>query len=130
MVYYLFQTMNKKSFRVEKGLDVTIGRAFDNSLRIENSSISRYHARITWRGEMLVVSDLASTNGVFVNGNAVETDSFVPLKPGDELKIGSLKMILLDEKTFASQKSDNPKNINTSLILDFELTQEFLSHKN
>jgi len=52
--------------------EVTIGRSADNTLRIDDSSISRHHAVVKREGDILVVYDLESVNGVVVNGRRVE----------------------------------------------------------
>ncbi|MCS7002849.1 MAG: FHA domain-containing protein, partial [Dehalococcoidia bacterium] len=50
---------------------ITIGRDSTNDLVLENPQVSRRHARIERRGAELVVIDLGSTNGTFVNGARV-----------------------------------------------------------
>ena len=62
-----------------------IGRSSRSDLPIDQESISRHHARITWDGSRHVIEDLGSTNGTFVNDvNAKRT----PLKDGDQVKLG------------------------------------------
>lgn len=52
-----------------------IGRAADNDIVLESPAVSRYHARITYTADDVpVVSDAGSTNGTFVNGQAVQDD--------------------------------------------------------
>jgi diguanylate cyclase (GGDEF)-like protein len=62
-----------------------IGRSSRSDLPIDQESISRHHARITYDGQRHVVEDLGSTNGTFVNDASVKRQS---LKDGDQLKIG------------------------------------------
>ena len=52
---------------------VFIGRELPAQLRIEDTRISRTHARIESVGALWVVVDQASTNGVFLNGDRVST---------------------------------------------------------
>jgi hypothetical protein len=63
----------------------TIGRAAECDLRIDRASVSRKHARITWRRNRFVVVDLNSSNGTLVNGARV---SEAALEPGDILTVG------------------------------------------
>lgn len=49
-------------------LPFTIGRHPTNTLRIDEESISRFHARITRENGVYVVEDLASRNGTLVSG--------------------------------------------------------------
>ena len=65
---------------------VTIGRAPDNDLVLEDQRVSRHHARLQGRRGMLVLTDLESANGSRVNGVAV---SEVALGAGDRIEIGT-----------------------------------------
>jgi two-component system, cell cycle response regulator len=49
----------------------TVGRHPTNQLRVDEDSISRFHARIVQSGEDFIVEDLGSRNGVFVAGKRV-----------------------------------------------------------
>jgi len=53
------------------------------------STVSRRHAEIVRTGESLVVRDLGSTNGTFVNGVRVDSDS--PLSLGDTVQFGAVR---------------------------------------
>jgi diguanylate cyclase (GGDEF)-like protein len=62
-----------------------IGRSPRSDLCIDQASISRHHARITWDGERHHVADLGSTNGTHINDVPV---SVAPLADGDFLRVG------------------------------------------
>ena len=62
-----------------------IGRSSKSDLPIDQESISRHHARITFDGQRHVIEDLGSTNGTFVNDQVVKRQ---PLKDGDQVKLG------------------------------------------
>ncbi|MEI7891717.1 MAG: GGDEF domain-containing protein [Myxococcales bacterium] len=62
-----------------------IGRSTKNDLFIDQESISRHHARITFEGTGYVIRDLGSTNGTFVNDEALRE---ARLKDGDQVQIG------------------------------------------
>jgi predicted component of type VI protein secretion system len=47
---------------------LTLGRDPSNEIVIGDPQISRQHARITRQGKLIVIEDLGSTNGTFVNG--------------------------------------------------------------
>ena len=57
----------------------TVGRVSDNTLEIADSSVSSHHAEILLRGNDVVIKDLNSTNGTFINGEKI---SEAALKPG------------------------------------------------
>ena len=69
----------------------TVGRVSDNTFEIPESSVSSYHAEILLRGNDVIVRDLDSTNGTFINGEKV-TEAV--LKPGQILKLGTVEMRL------------------------------------
>jgi diguanylate cyclase (GGDEF)-like protein len=62
-----------------------IGRSSRSDLPIDQESISRHHARITFDGGRHMIEDLGSTNGTFVNDINVKRQ---PLKDGDQVKLG------------------------------------------
>ncbi len=62
-----------------------IGRAPDNDLVLRDGRVSRHHGRIAGRPGTLVYTDLGSTNGSRVNGEAVIE---VILGPGDRILVG------------------------------------------
>jgi pSer/pThr/pTyr-binding forkhead associated (FHA) protein len=69
-------------------LPMTVGRASDAELCLSDPYVSHYHCKIEQIDETLVVRDLGSRNGTFVNGLQV-TES--PLMPGDKLTVGQTK---------------------------------------
>src|SRR5579859_5246865 len=70
----------------------TIGRVEDNAFQIAEPSVSSHHCEILLRGNDVIVKDLNSTNGTFVNGEKVSDES--PLKPGQILRLGQIEMRL------------------------------------
>jgi hypothetical protein len=73
------------------GRPLTIGRAPDNGLVLRDGRASRHHARIDGRRGTLVLSDLGSTNGSFVNERRVES---VALGAGDRIRIGTTGFVV------------------------------------
>lgn len=69
----------------------TVGRRADNTIVLEQFGVSAHHAEIEVRGGRVVIRDLASSNGTFVNGDRV-TDA--ALAPGDRILIGSVMIVL------------------------------------
>ena len=62
-----------------------IGRSSKSDLPIDQESISRHHARISFDGKRHVIEDLGSTNGTFVNDQQLARS---PLEDGDQVKLG------------------------------------------
>src|SRR4051794_30527592 len=72
----------------------TIGRVEDNTFQIAEPSVSSHHCEILLRGTDVVVKDLNSTNGTFINNDKV-TETV--LKPGQTLRLGQIEMRLETE---------------------------------
>ena len=69
----------------------TVGRVSDNAFEIPEASVSSHHCEILQRGSDVVVKDLGSTNGTFINGEKIEE---AVLKPGQILRVGMIEMRL------------------------------------
>ncbi len=65
---------------------LTIGRATTADIRLDNAHISRHHARLNRQGELLLIEDLNTVNGTFVNGQAITTP--YALQPDDLISFG------------------------------------------
>ena len=71
--------------RVELGQEVAIGRQ-DADLVVEDPEVSRRHAVLRRSGGSVVVEDLDSTNGTFVNGERIRGP--IKVGPGDQVRVG------------------------------------------
>jgi diguanylate cyclase (GGDEF)-like protein len=65
--------------------NVIIGRSSKSEIQIDQESVSRNHAKIINTGKSIILRDLGSTNGTYVNDQLI--DEYV-LKDGDFIKIG------------------------------------------
>jgi hypothetical protein len=70
----------------------TLGRG-DVEIQIEDPFASSRHARITRQGHVLVIEDLGSTNGTYLNGSPLSGPQ--PLHPGDKIRIGDSEFSFL-----------------------------------
>lgn len=66
--------------------ETTIGRTDANTVVLKEAKVSRQHAKITAKGKQWILTDLQSSNGVFVNGEQITAP--VTLKDGDQIQIG------------------------------------------
>jgi pSer/pThr/pTyr-binding forkhead associated (FHA) protein len=82
----------------------TIGRVEDNLFQIAEASISSHHCEVLLRGSDVVIKDLNSTNGTFINGEQI-TESV--LKPGQTLRLGQVEL-KLETGTSASAPATAP----------------------
>jgi predicted component of type VI protein secretion system len=81
-------TGKSHELKVEK---TTIGRLEDNNFQIAEASVSSHHCEILLKGKDIVVKDLGSTNGTFINGEKISEGT---LKPGQILRLGQIEMRL------------------------------------
>ena len=79
----------------------TIGRVEDNTFPIAEPSVSSHHCEILLRGSEVVVRDLNSTNGSYINREKI-TEGV--LKPGQILRLGQVEMRLETDSPTASGK--------------------------
>jgi hypothetical protein len=63
----------------------TLGRG-DVEIRLDDPFASAHHARISREGHVVVIEDLGSTNGTYLNEEPL--DGPQPLHPGDRIRIG------------------------------------------
>ena len=71
----------------------TVGRMEENTFQIADASVSSRHAEILLRGTELLIRDLNSTNGTFINGDRI-TEAV--LKPGQILRFGQVELKIDD----------------------------------
>src|SRR5436305_7063765 len=88
--------MKTVTFQVLEGVDkgrtfrdlpvpCSIGREEGNVLRLNDERVSRFHAKVQFDGEDVILTDLESTNGTRINGDPVQLRR---LLPGDRVCLG------------------------------------------
>ena len=80
----------------------TIGRVEDNLFQIAEPSVSSHHCEVLLRGSDVVIKDLNSTNGTFINGEQI-TERV--LKSGQTLRLGQVELKLETEKAASAPAS-------------------------
>ena len=83
----------------------TIGRVEDNTFQIADPSVSSHHCEVLLRGGEVLIRDLNSTNGSFIN-EAQITESV--LKPGQKLRLGQIELKLEAEGAAAPAVQSAP----------------------
>jgi putative nucleotidyltransferase with HDIG domain len=73
-------------YALPEGANVTVGRVAQCEIHIDDQAVSRRHCTLEVRGSILVVTDLSSANGTFVNERSIK--SFTA-QPGDLIRVGS-----------------------------------------
>jgi serine/threonine protein kinase len=86
--------------------ETILGRGREARIRLGEKGISRQHARILIRDGAASIEDLESKNGTFVRGARIEKPA--PLVHGDEIRLGTLSMIVQFAPKTASTESNPP----------------------
>jgi pSer/pThr/pTyr-binding forkhead associated (FHA) protein len=79
-----FQGVQIQEYALDRPV-LSIGRRDENDIVIDHMGVSGTHAQIAMEGQSVILTDLKSTNGTFVNGQRVER---VELRPNDWISIG------------------------------------------
>src|SRR5206468_7026777 len=106
---------------------VTIGRSPDNDLPVDNLAVSNHHAKVYFEAGRLVVEDLDSLNGTFVNDLRVERAT---LHDGDSIWIGKhhIKVDATGDVPISveSRKKPSAPSINETMVLDTKQRRDLL----
>jgi pSer/pThr/pTyr-binding forkhead associated (FHA) protein len=84
--------------RPERGASIpldavtTLGREVNNSVVVDDESVSSEHALLTFRGRAWYLEDRGSTNGTYVNGQRIDDPQV--LGYGDEIALGGVRLRL------------------------------------
>jgi pSer/pThr/pTyr-binding forkhead associated (FHA) protein len=71
--------------------DIVLGRGDQAEIRLEDPFASARHAHVYEQGNIVVMEDLGSTNGTYLNEELLETAR--PLHPGDRVRIGDSEFV-------------------------------------
>ena len=82
---------------------VTLGREDENTIRLNDERVSRFHAKIQEDGGRIILTDLDSTNGTRVNGHPVQMRV---LQIGDHLSIGRCLLVYGSREEIAREIRD------------------------
>jgi len=79
-----------KTFPV--GKEMLVGRQQDCDIPVPAEEVSRHHARIKPTADGVMVEDLGSANGTYINGKRIQQGL---LKAGDELRLDTIRFLLI-----------------------------------
>ncbi len=85
MIRLAIQSGPLKGTRYSADVTITLGRDPTNSISIPDESLSRVHCRLHHEGGRVVLTDLGSTNGTFLNGSRIIS---AEVRAGDRVEIG------------------------------------------
>ena len=82
---------------------IDIGREPSLGLPLEDTQASRRHARVSLQNNAVVVEDLGSTNGTYVNDQPIQAPRVI--QPGDRVRIGLTVLQLRSQQQVAQRPS-------------------------
>ncbi len=72
---------------------VAVGRSTGNDIALDTTAVSRYHISISLRGDQVILEDLDSVNGTYVDGVRLPGSQPYVLRDGEEIQIGDIRLI-------------------------------------
>lgn len=109
--YYRLKNLSSKKIYTLKPPQMVLGRNSFSDIHIDSGLLSRQHAEIRTEGERIVIEDLNSTNGTFVNNMRIQQAT--ELMHGDVVTVGHDKLMLI-----APEKHDG------STVFTYNLSHE------
>jgi pSer/pThr/pTyr-binding forkhead associated (FHA) protein len=105
---------------------ITIGRQDDNTIVIDNLAVSGYHAKIDKLGGEYILTDLQSTNGIFVNDQKVVSHK---LSHGDNIVIGKhvILFVATEKEKLEGEGKDKKLPLDKTMLLDTQKQRELLA---
>ena len=98
-----------QSFPYElKKFPARMGRHPDCDVQVDSNMVSRFHAQIVQIENRIMLEDLNSGNGSFLNGKQLEKNQPYPLRNNDRIKLGPIKFRFEDDEENGSSISAIP----------------------
>ena len=108
-IVFLTGPNKDKHFEISSA-SLRIGRSSSSDVQIPDEELSRNHCMIEVSSDgALTITDLASANGTFLNGENIEGDT-KPLKLGDEVSIGTSVFVITTPTSPSPSPTPSPNN--------------------
>lgn len=88
----------------DEGATFSIGRSVNNTLCVEDPSVSRNHCVLTCRGRSFSIIDRGSANRTYINGLPLQEQT---LRNGDEIKIGESLFLFVTEGDAGAERGES-----------------------
>lgn len=97
---------------------VSMGRSGDNDISVPDPFCSGSHAQIKRSGKDFILKDLESKNGTFLNGDKIKSE--IKLKEGDEILIGSTRIVFNKKLSTHVEFTESGSSANVNTIMNLE----------
>ena len=94
-----------------------IGRDPESDIRINSTEVSRRHCELYLHQTHILVKDLGSRNGTFLNGDAIFAD--VEMHPGDSLHVGPMIFELAGKKKRVASSQPKKQSASDDDVIDW-----------
>ncbi|MCD4685877.1 MAG: FHA domain-containing protein [Anaerolineae bacterium] len=81
-----------ESYRLNKAT-IAVGRSPGNDIVLDTTTISRYHITFTFQEQQVLLTDLESVNGTYVDGVRLRSNEPLLLYGGEEIQTGEVRLI-------------------------------------
>lgn len=104
-----------ESYRLNKPT-IAVGRSSGNDIVLDTTAISRYHITLTFNAHQVLLEDLDSVNGTYVDSVRLAAHDPRQLRGGEEIQIGDIRLIYHPpaEDTSISSRDDTTQRITLS----------------
>ena len=106
----------EKEITLNKGQGVNVGRKPTNEIVIDNATVSGKHAEIQCLEKGILLTDLDSKNGTFVNQSRVHDTYW--LQSGDVVAIGKHQIVVPKDRKERSEPVELDSDMDKTIILD------------
>lgn len=90
---------------------IAIGRSTGNDIVLDTTAISRYHITFSVKDQAVYLEDLQSVNGTYVDGVRIPPNDPFPLRGGEEIQIGDIRLIFQSSADLTSDFGDTTQRI-------------------
>ena len=101
-VHVYSKTELLRKYAIEHG-EYIVGRDSSCHIVVEADAVSRHHARLSFSAYELIIEDLGSSNGIFIDGVEVQIPTRV--RNGQEVQIGAARLFVRLSTAAAAQLS-------------------------
>ncbi len=94
-----------ESYQIDKP-STAIGRSSGNDIVLDTNAVSRYHVSLTRKDSQIILVDLGSANGTYLDGERIKAHEPYTLRGGEEIQIGDIRLIFQPEQIEIPEPAD------------------------
>lgn len=113
-IVVMFNNGVQKEFKIGKDR-LRVGRDADNDIQLENAAVSRHHAEIFRHDYAFFIEDKDSTNGTYLNENAISWKA--SLNNRDRITIGKHTLVFIEDPGDYAEGGKTPVNPDATIVV-------------